>query len=64
MRDSDSKSLGTSVSGSIESTLSKKVQNMVRNNKLKKRFLSQTQDFQQLILRKTLWSGCLTIKDI
>jgi hypothetical protein len=36
------------------------VQNLVRNNKLKKWILSPTQDFQQLILGQTLWSGCLT----
>ena len=37
------------------------VQNLVRNNKLKKWFRSPTQDFQQLILGQTLWSGCLTL---
>jgi len=26
-----------------------------------KRFLSPNQDFQQLILGRTLWSGCLTL---
>jgi hypothetical protein len=53
------------VQGRIESALSEKVQNLVRNNKLKKWFLSPTQDFQQLILGQTLWSGYLTfIKDV
>jgi len=43
-----------------ESILSDKVQNMFRN-KPKKWFLSSTQDFQQLMLGQTLWSGCLTL---
>ena len=34
---------------------------LVRNNKLKQWFLSPTQDFQQLTLGQTLWSGCLTL---
>jgi hypothetical protein len=61
VRASNRKSLATSMQGRIESTLSEKVQNLVRNNKLKKWVLSQTQDFQQLILGQTLWSGYLTL---
>jgi hypothetical protein len=38
--------------------LREKVQNLVRNNKLKKWFLSPTQHFQQLIVGQTLLSGC------
>jgi hypothetical protein len=41
--------------------LSEKVQNRVGNNKLKKWFLFPTEDFQQLMLGQTLWSGCLTL---
>jgi hypothetical protein len=37
------------------------VQNLARNNKLKKWFLSPSQDFQQLTLGQTLWPGCLTL---
>ena len=36
------------------------MQNLVRSNKLRKWFLSPTQDFQQLILGQT-WSECLTL---
>jgi hypothetical protein len=50
----DSEGFGLKVTCSLcvrmESTLGEKVQNLVRNNKRKKWFLSPTQDFQQLIL--------------
>ena len=61
VRVSDWQSLATSVWGRIESTLSEKVQNPVRNNRIKKLFLSPNQDFQQLISGQTSWSGCLTL---
>jgi len=51
----DSEGFGLSVTCNLcVTTLSEKVQNLVRNNKLKKWFLSPTQDFHQLIMGQTL----------
>jgi hypothetical protein len=44
----------------MQSTLSEKVQNLVRDNKLNKWFISRAQEFQQFILGQK-WLGCLTL---